>query len=189
MREKESAMAAAVDEVLSLVLSATRRRPAASLPRRLNGLFRQLRDKAAPRSADDIEDLIWAIWIGHEDMRAAAAMHAAMEALRAGQTDLARPILDRLVADYPEWAEAWNKRAIVGAIEKRYADCFLDIAQTLRLEPRHFGAIAGFAQICVKTNRLREARAAFQVALDVNPHLIGVADAISELTNAGETLH
>jgi tetratricopeptide (TPR) repeat protein len=178
-----------LDEVFSLVLSARQRRPAPSLPRRLNSLFRELQSKTPPRAADDIEDLIWAIWISHEDVRAAASMHAAMEAMRAGETDLARPILDRLVDTYPDWPEAWNKRAILSVMEERDALGLADIGRTLRLEPRHFGAISGFAQVCVRSNRFREARAAFQMALQVNPHLEGVAEAIAELADAGEVLH
>jgi tetratricopeptide (TPR) repeat protein len=182
-------MMSTLDEVLSLVLTAKQRRPAASLPRRLDGLFRELQSKQTRRHPDDIEDLIWAIWIGHEDVHAASAMHAAMEAMRAGEADLARPILDRLVEDYPDWAEAWNKRAILAVMEKRDDACLPDIARTLQLEPRHFGAMSGFAQVCVRENRLREARAAFQMALLVNPHLDGVPEVIAELAEAGELLH
>ncbi|MBV8568319.1 MAG: tetratricopeptide repeat protein [Methylobacteriaceae bacterium] len=182
-------MISALDEVLTLVLSAMQRRPAASLPRRLDALFRELQAKTSRRAPDDIEDLIWAIWIGHEDVRAASSMHAAIEAMQAGEPDLARPILDRLVADYPDWPEAWNKRALLALMEERDELSLGDIAQTLRLEPRHFGAISGFGQLCVRSNRFREARAAFQMALRVNPHLDGVPQVIAELGEAGESLH
>jgi tetratricopeptide (TPR) repeat protein len=187
--ERSHGVISAYDHVLSLVLSARDRRPVASLPRRLDRLFKELQAKTSSRLADEIEELIWALWIGHEDARAAASMHAAIEAIRLGEGDLALPILDRLIENYPDWPEAWNKRAILAVSQKRHEAGLLDIAQTLRLEPRHFGAMAGFARICIHTHRLREARAAYQMALTVNPHLEGVSEVIAELGKAGDVLH
>ena len=60
-------------------------------------------------------------------------------------------------------------------------DALASIARTLQLEPRHFGAMAGFGQICLRHGRKQEARAAFQTALAVNPHLQGLPELISEL--------
>ena len=101
----------------------------------------------------------------------------------------ARPLLDHLVAMYPDWPEAWNKRATLASIEKRDADSLLDIAQTLRLEPRHFGAIAGFGNICLRNGHLNEARAAFQIALSINPHMDDLRDMLENLSPHHLMLH
>lgn len=173
--------AATIDKVFALVLHLGERRPASTLPRRLIPLFRELALPEPERDPDDIEDLIWAHWIAHKDLHASSQMAAAIEAIGAGALDLARAMLDRLVESEPRWAEAWNKRATLAFIEKRDADALLDIEQTLMLEPRHFGAISGFGQICLRHQRFAEARAAFQVALRVNPHLLGLQEAIEEI--------
>jgi len=52
------------------------------------------------------------------------------------------------------------------------------IGDTLRLEPRHFAALSLFGQICLDCDRLYEARIALQKALETNPHLKGVKEAI-----------
>lgn len=182
-------MATAIDAVFPLVLELRGRQPAASLPRRLDALFRELGKPTPARDPDEIEELIWALWIGHEDQRAAADMAAAVEAMSKGALDLADAVFDRLVTDYPDWPEAWNKRAILDFIAKRDAQCVANIGKALQLEPRHFGAVAGFAQICLRQNRPREARAAFQVALAINPHLRGLNEIISEIAVGEGPMH
>ncbi|HEV2559614.1 MAG TPA: tetratricopeptide repeat protein [Microvirga sp.] len=178
-----------VDPLFQLVLDLPNRRPAAGLPRRLNGLFRELQQETPGRDPDEIEDLIWAVWISHEERVAEETMGAAVDAMASGELDTARPLLDRLVTQYPGWAEAWNKRATLAFIEKRDADSFADITRALELEPRHFGAVSGFGQICLRHGHLNEARAAFQVALSLNPHLKGLRELISDLSPEVLMLH
>jgi Flp pilus assembly protein TadD len=91
--------------------------------------------------------------------------------------------------EHPTWPEAWNKRATLAFIEKRDAECLADIARVLELEPRHFGAVSGFGQICLRRGHLNEARAAFQVALAINPHLQGLREIITDLSPEALMLH
>jgi tetratricopeptide (TPR) repeat protein len=178
-----------VDPVFRLILDLRVRQPAPGLPRRLSALFRELAADDPPRPVDDIEDLIWALWISHEDRIAEETMGAAVEALNAGILEDARNLLDCLVERYPDWSEAWNKRATLAFIEKRDGDSLADLERTLELEPRHFGAVSGFGQICLRNGHLNEARAAFQVALAINPHLEGLREIIDDLSPAVLMLH
>ncbi|MCU0883983.1 MAG: hypothetical protein MUC44_03395 [Beijerinckiaceae bacterium] len=178
-----------LDRVLELVLDARSRLPANHLPKRLNGLFRELGKPEPANDPDDIEDLIWALWISHPEGRAATAMANACEAMAAGAFDLAKPILDELVERYPDWPEAWNKRAILAFIARQDEACLADIERTLRLEPRHFGAISGFAQLCVRQRRHVEAKAALTIALEIDPHLRGLRELIDKLETPRETMH
>ena len=189
MSASRSAAAAAIDPVFRLILDLPLRQAAPHLPRRLIGLFRELANPAPARAADEIEDLIWALWISHEHRTAEETMGAAIEALASGALDRALPLLDHLVARYPDWPEAWNKRATLAFIERRDAECLADIARTLELEPRHFGAVSGFGQICLRQGHLNEARAAFQVALSINPHLEGLREILAELSPGALMLH
>ncbi len=178
-----------IDPVFQLVLELPAHTPSPDLPRRLDDLFRELAMDEPPRPVEEIEDQIWALWSSHEDRIAEETMAAAVEALGSGSLKKARPLLDHLVARHPDWPEAWNKRAMLASIEKRDADSLLDIAQTLRLEPRHFGAIAGFGNICLRHGHLNEARAAFQIALVVNPHMEDLRDMLENLSPHHLMLH
>lgn len=178
-----------VDPVFQLILEAPSRVPGPGLPSRLKALFRELSSPEPARSPEEIEDMIWALWSSHEDRLAEETMAAAIEALETGSLQTAKPLLDHLVAKHPDWAEAWNKRATLAFIEKRDADSMLDIAQTLRLEPRHFAAISSFGDICLRHGRLNEARASFQIALSINPHMEELRDMLENLSPRNLMLH
>ncbi len=189
-RRRPSPSETCIDGVLGVVLSLGQRAPALTAPRRLDALFRELAKGEPSRSPEDIEDLIWSVWISHPDPEAESGMVAAVEAMAAGALDLAKPLLERLTAAFPDWAEAWNKRATLAFIEKNDEEALAYIERTLTLEPRHFGAVAGFAQICLRHDRMREARAAFQIAQGINPHLDGLPEMIRELAACmPRTLH
>jgi Flp pilus assembly protein TadD len=181
----------AIDSVLGLILA--ERAPSSGgrdgVQRRLTRLLAELAMPEPSRSPDEVEDLVWALWISHSDPAAESLMARAVDALAAGAFAQARPLLDELVACYPGWAEAWNKRATLAFVEDRDADAVTDITQTLRLEPRHFGAVAGFGQICLRHGHVHEARAAFTVALALNPHLDSVREMLEETTPASPALH
>ena len=105
------------------------------------------------------------------------------------EADAARILLDDLTERYPDWAEAWNRRATLCFIEKRDADCLADIERTLALEPRHFGAISDFGHVCLRHGHLNEARAAFQIALSINPHLEDLGEILEDLAPRNLMLH
>jgi tetratricopeptide (TPR) repeat protein len=178
-----------LDRTLNLVVNRERAPQSSVLPRRLDSLFRELRSETPSRDPGELMELIWALWIDHPESGASARLIAAVEAIQAGARDLARPMLDDLVDRYPDWAEAWNKRATLAFIERRDAECLDDIARTLELEPRHVGAILGFAQICLRHRRNVEAKAAFETALSLNPHMGELADVVRDLAGSGRTLH
>ena len=172
---------AEIGSALVLVLDLARRRPAANLPRRLDRLFRELQTPQPERPADEVEDLIWALWASHEDRQAEELMGAALEAMASRDLDEARALLDELVRRHPDWSEAWNKRATLAFMEHRDTESLADICRTLELEPRHFGAVSGFGQICLRQGHLNEARAAFQIALALNPHLEELREVLDDL--------
>ena len=83
----------------------------------------------------------------------------------------AESILGQLIQDFPHWAEPWNKRATLSFIAERDLDSLNDISRTLELEPRHFGAVCGLGQICLRSGDEMAGFMAFQFALQLNPNL------------------
>lgn len=180
----------AFDACLRLVLSLDAMKPSATQPKRLDALFRDLSRFRPHQPAYEVQDLIWAIWTNHEDDYADEAMEQAINAIALKDFDIARLVLDALVDARPEWSEAWNKRATLNFIQGDDAYAVADIMEVLKREPRHFGALSGFAQICLRHGREREALIAFEAALAVNPHLEGVAALVSEMhAKGGRVLH
>lgn len=172
-----------VAETLKLIL----RPPVpATLPRRgrLSALFAALQAAPPPRPVHEIEDEIWAIWTGHDDPALEARMQRAISAIARRRLAEGETILDALTRDAPDWAEAWNKRATLHFLAQRDMLSIADIHRTLELEPRHFGAICGFAQICLRQGEVTVATEALAAALGLNPHLDDVRAMLAQLTPA-----
>ncbi len=178
-----------VRRLLALVLDGPNRAPAPSLPKPLDTLFDRLREEMPALEAAETEDLIWALWASHTEMALEQALNAAITAVARRRFDDAETALDAILAADPEWAEAWNKRATLHFIRKEDARALADIERTLELEPRHFGAIAGFAQICLRNGEFGAADAAIDAALAINPHLHGLRVSQAAVRRGDGTRH
>ncbi len=66
-------------------------------------------------------------------------------------------------------------------MQNRDDESVANIHHTLQLEPRHYGAICGFAQICLSLGDTDGALFAFDAALRVNPHLNDAREAVDKL--------
>jgi tetratricopeptide (TPR) repeat protein len=104
--------------------------------------------------------------------------------------DVALDFLDQVVTLDPTYAEGWNRRATVHYLMKNYGKSMADIERTLQLEPRHFGALSGLAQIMMDTDRKEAALRAWQRVLDIYPMLRNAQDQVSTISEelAGESI-
>jgi len=156
----------------------------------LAALFVSLRADRDPAVRAAAEARIWSLWCSHDEARATHAMQCAIGALGSGDAAEAGRVLDALVQEWPAWSEAWNKRATLRFIEGRDADSLDDIWETLSLEPRHFGAVSGFAQICIRAGEMNAALTALEHVLSINPYQEGTRRAVEVLRRqAPLTLH
>jgi tetratricopeptide (TPR) repeat protein len=92
--------------------------------------------------------------------------------------------LDVLIATAPQYAEAYNQRAILLFRVKQFEKAIADCEMTVDLNPYHFGAYAGLGQCLLQMRKQRAALKAFRNAVRIHPHLDGVADAIRKLERA-----
>jgi thioredoxin-like negative regulator of GroEL len=163
---------------------------AARTQRRLSAAFAMLAQTTDALAAGEAEDLIWALWTSHDDGEAEAQLDCAIRHIAAREFPPALTLLDALLAQRPDYVEAWNKRATLYFLMQRDRESVDDIIRTLELEPRHFGALCGLAQICLRHGRRGEALAAFEAALMINPHMAGPRAAVEALSGEfGSTAH
>ncbi|MEL6677582.1 MAG: tetratricopeptide repeat protein [Pseudomonadota bacterium] len=95
-------------------------------------------------------------------------------AMSAGEYDKAVEHLTALTDHAPDFAEGWNARATAFFHLEEYGLSIQDVARTLTLNPRHFGALAGLGFIYERLNQPAQAHAAFEAAARINPHSEGV---------------
>jgi len=140
---------------------------------RLKDLFTQLKEVSSPNELVLIESKIWALWIETSDQTAGALLQTGINAMRSGDLLGALEAFDQVVAIAPDFAEGWNKRATAHYILGNYQQSLDDIAATLNLEPRHFGALSGRGLVYLDLSDLERALVAFEEALAVSPHMVG----------------
>ena len=136
---------------------------------RLEPLFAKLQQTDNARNAKEAERDIWSIWHETPDDHSLDVMQRARQALDADDFPTAVALLDELVAHAPNYAEAWNQRAIVLYIAEDFTGALRDIERTLTLEPRHFGALSGRGRIYMQLDEPEQALEAFAAALQINP--------------------
>jgi tetratricopeptide (TPR) repeat protein len=115
-------------------------------------------------------------------------MQWAQHAMEQQKYDVALDFLDEVITLQPNYAEGWNRRATVNFMMSNYAKSMSDIDHTLALEPRHFGALSGMAQILKNTGKKELALKAYQRVLDIYPMMRSAQSEVATLSEelAGE---
>jgi len=148
----------------------------------LDRLFASLRKTSDEQAAKGVEEKIWEIWSRFDSPTAEVLLGQAVVAMGAAENTASLEILDRIVASYPTYAEAWNKRATLHFALGNYEASLRDIDKVLDLEPRHFGALAGRGMIYQRQENWTAALNAYREALSMNPSMTGVKNAVQELS-------
>ena len=153
---------------------------------RLRELFARLAAAASEREAGAVEREIWSAWLATDDENVAPWIARGLAAMEARDLAAALQAFDRVVELAPDYAEGWNKRATLHWLRGAYQESVADIARTLALEPRHFGALSGLGVIMQQFGEEKLALEAFRRALAVNPHLQKIPDFVKTLTEKVE---
>ncbi len=140
---------------------------------RLGPLFDKLLVVDNGTQALEIERTIWNIWfeIAGDDVN--SLLERGRYALSNNQLAFAEKLYDQLIEIAPDFAEGWNRRATVRYMRGNFAGSIADIEVTLKLEPRHFGAISGLGLCRIALEDLNAAATAFRDVLAINPHAAG----------------
>lgn len=153
-----------------LVLAQTYTRSAAQSAA-LDALFARLSAATDEPTARAIASEIWTLWTQPDDPVLAARVARIMSAGGLAGPASQLPLIDALVADYPDYPEGWNLRATAHFLNGAYEKSLADIEETLKREPRHFGALAGRALIYNTQGKRDLALEAIEQALTFHPFL------------------
>jgi tetratricopeptide (TPR) repeat protein len=149
---------------------------------RLDALFLDLKRERNERAAERIAARIWTQWNKSGSASIDLMMTWSQTALDAKKFDVALDFLDQIVTLRPSFAEGWNKRATVHFMMQNYAKSMSDINRTLALEPRHFGALSGMAQIMTNTGHKQMALNAWERVLAIYPMMRSAQNEVATLS-------
>jgi tetratricopeptide (TPR) repeat protein len=136
----------------------------------LDQLFAQLEQAPDSGAAAGLEQQIWLRWADSGSPTVNILLERAAAAETAGDAELAGRFLDQASDLAPNYAETWNRRANLAYREEDYRGAVAAIQETLKREPRHFGALAGLGLIYEELGQPRAALEAFRAALAIHPH-------------------
>ncbi|MEC9343265.1 hypothetical protein FQ775_06365 [Nitratireductor mangrovi] len=155
---------------------------------RIDTLFGELKRERNEKAAQRIADRIWQEWMKSGSASIDLMMQWSNEATQKKEFSVALDFLDQIVLLQPGYAEGWNRRATVHFMMDSYSKSMADIERTLRLEPRHFGALSGMGAILKATGRKHLALNAYERVLDIYPMMRNAQTEVVNLTEelAGE---
>jgi tetratricopeptide (TPR) repeat protein len=127
------------------------------------------------------EDALWAVWFRADTPAHNQTLDEVRAAINRKQLEKAEKLATQLIAEAPNFAEAYNQRAIVFFLQGRFAESAEDCANVIERNPFHIGAIEGMAQCQIQLNRNRDALKTLRRALKLRPHNNGLRESIQEL--------
>ncbi len=140
---------------------------------RLDDLFAGLHATDDLGAGTQLTHEIWVIWREIDDETAHVLMREGIRDMAEQRYESALTSFDKVIELTPDYAEGWNKRATLYYLMGENSKSAADVKQTLNLEPRHFGALAGLGLLYMQIDNYNAALEAFGDALGVNPHLPG----------------
>jgi tetratricopeptide (TPR) repeat protein len=86
---------------------------------------------------------LWERWFSEKGQEGLEVFGRAAELIDQGAYRHAEVLLGELIRRYPDYAEAYNQRAIVRFRQRRYKEALADCEEVVRRKPWHFGAWHG----------------------------------------------
>lgn len=125
---------------------------------------------------------LWRIWFWQKGKIPLEQIEESERLLSEGNVVGATSILDDLVDALPDFAEAWNRRAVLKFMNQNYERAIADCHKAIELNPVHFGALHGLGLCHAALGNYSAAIRAFRSALDIQPHAIENQRLILECT-------
>ncbi|NLR99663.1 hypothetical protein HGP17_22815 [Rhizobium sp. P38BS-XIX] len=135
----------------------------------LDNLFTALKRQRDPDQANLIAEQINSQLSDSGSATINLLMQWADKAIQEKHNAAAMDYLDQVISLKPDYPEGWNRRATLNYAIGDYRKSMEDINQVLRIEPRHFGALAGMAAILTDRGNDQLAMKAWERFLDIYP--------------------
>lgn len=150
----------------------------ARLRENLYALLATAPDKKAAKA---IGGALEQVWMSSGSETVDLLMKRALRADNAKKRDVALKILDALIEQAPDYAEAWNRRAYLHYKGRDYRAAAGDLRRTLALDPKHYRALGGLGTILRESGDDSGAFEVYEKLMDINPLAPGAQKAYEEL--------
>lgn len=125
---------------------------------------------------------LWRIWFEQKGILGLETIRRAQNLLEAGNSAEAEATLTALVQSQPDFAEAWNRRAVLYYTQGQYHQAIADCETVIRLNPVHFGALHGLGLCHAALGNEPAAIEAFRQAIAIQPYALANQRLLLECT-------
>ncbi|MEL7052645.1 MAG: tetratricopeptide repeat protein [Cyanobacteria bacterium J06555_13] len=115
---------------------------------------------------------LWHSWFHQKGVHGAQQLIEAQSLLDTGQVGQAEALLNTLLQVQPDFAEAWNRLAVLHFTQRDYWQAIADCQKVIELVPHHFGALHGLGLSHRAVGNYTAAIQAFRQALEVQPYAL-----------------
>jgi len=150
----------------------------------LDKLFQQLKRTAKAEQAARISGQIQTLWAQSGSDTVDLLMQWAENAIAKADYPQALDFLDNVVMLKADFAEGWMRRASIHIQRHDLTLAMLDLNQVLRLEPRHYQAMAQLGLVMEMTERKSAALAVYSQALALYPQFVRLQKRLDDLLDA-----
>ncbi|MFM9942711.1 MAG: tetratricopeptide repeat protein [Hyphomicrobiaceae bacterium] len=144
----------------------------------LYALLQTAEDEAAAKKVADQIERMWA-HSGSDTIN--LLLQRSSKAIHDKKKELAQKLLDSAVELAPDQPEVFNQRAFFHFTENNYEAAVGDLRRVLAIDPNHYKALEGLAQIWRETGNKKGAYKVMQQLLEVHPHAPGAKQIHDEL--------
>jgi len=146
-----------------------------------DNLYALLATAPDKKSADQIASTLDRVWMTSGSATVDLLMLRVLQADKAKKSDVALQILNGVLEQAPDYAEAWNRRAYLYYKVRDYRAALGDLRRTLALDPKHYKALSGLGTILRESGDDAAALEVYERLMDINPFAQGAKDAYDEL--------
>jgi tetratricopeptide (TPR) repeat protein len=133
------------------------------------------------QAASALEEKIRQLWFESGTPAVTLLMSRGLREANAGAPDDAAEVFSDAIVLDPKLAEAWHQRALARFRSGNTIGAVRDIQETLKLEPRHFGAWQTLERIAEAREDWKAAYDAWQHVLDIDPRTPNGDDRLKDL--------
>ncbi|HEY9743189.1 MAG TPA: tetratricopeptide repeat protein [Coleofasciculaceae cyanobacterium] len=121
---------------------------------------------------DRATEELWRIWFYQKGRYGLDLIERSQVMFKLGDMTQAEALLTELIKDQPDFAEAWNRRAVLYYLLGQYNKSRDDCEQVIKLNPVHFGALHGLGLCHAALGNYTAAIQAFRKALEIQPYAL-----------------
>lgn len=144
--------------------------------KRLDDLFNFLAKSDNVIEINRATSLIWKIWLETNDPVIEKDFAKGLNLMQNGEYKKSIEKFTKVIENNPKFAEGWNKRATVYYLIGDFDSSIMDIKETLKLEPRHFGALDGLSVIFIHLQQYKNAIEVYDEILKFFPNNLNILE-------------